>query len=170
MRWLTVFTLDTSGFEVFLPPIAVIAVAVFIAALAFRSSAKLRGNDDINRRQRHAARGFAMLAVLFCGIAAYLTVGYVEFAHRLHDKAYWTIEGQVHGLSSERKREKFTVNGVPFIYGDYDLTPCFHNAATHGGPMRDGLHVRITYLRDPVLERNCIIHLQVDAAPSMGQS
>jgi hypothetical protein len=39
--------------------------------------------------------------------------------------------------------ESFSVNGVSFSYNALDDTPCFHNAPLHGGPVREGLNVRI---------------------------
>lgn len=40
-------------------------------------------------------------------------------------------------------RESFSVHGILFSYNVLDDTPCFHNAPLHGGPIRDGLDVRI---------------------------
>ena len=57
-------------------------------------------------------------------------------------------------------RESFSVRGVNFSYNVLDDTPCFHDAPLHGGPIRDGLDVRIHYtngciqrvdVREPVL-------------------
>ena len=42
-------------------------------------------------------------------------------------------------------RESFSVHGVSFSYNALDDTPCFHNAPIHGGPIREGLDVRIHY-------------------------
>jgi hypothetical protein len=108
------------------------------------------------------------MSIMLLGVAVWLAVGYINFGESLRNKVYWTVEGPVQGLVCEPKRESFAVQGVRFDYSDYDLTPCFHNAATHGGPMRDGLYVRITYIRDPVFGRNGIIRLEVAAnvAPS----
>ena len=37
-------------------------------------------------------------------------------------------------------------------YSDYDeVTSGFHNAASHGGPIRPGIHVRIAYLGPTIL-------------------
>ena len=47
--------------------------------------------------------------------------------------------------------EHFTVNGQPFAYSDYVETPGFHNTSSHGGPVRDGLPVRITYVEGIIL-------------------
>ncbi len=42
-------------------------------------------------------------------------------------------------------KESFAVCGVLFSYNVLDDTPCFRNAPLHGGPIRDGLDVRIHY-------------------------
>lgn len=39
--------------------------------------------------------------------------------------------------------ERFTLQGVTFSYSTYDGTSAFHLTARHGGPMRDGLSVRL---------------------------
>ena len=39
--------------------------------------------------------------------------------------------------------ETFDVNGVKFWYSDYIITAGFNNTASHGGPIRQGLPVRI---------------------------
>jgi hypothetical protein len=44
--------------------------------------------------------------------------------------------------------EHFTVCGVPFSYSDYVVTEGFNRTSSHGGPMREGLWVRITYVGD----------------------
>lgn len=42
--------------------------------------------------------------------------------------------------------ESFSVNGVHFEYSDYDLSKCgFNNSTSHGGPISEGLPVRISY-------------------------
>jgi|SRR5215471_10583665 len=56
---------------------------------------------------------------------------------------------------SGHQNETFSVNGVEFSYSDYVLVPCFNNTTSHGGPMRDGLRVRIAY------SGNCILKLEV---------
>jgi hypothetical protein len=48
--------------------------------------------------------------------------------------------------------ESFTVKGVPFSYSDYVVTSGFNNTASHGGPIRSGLYVRIWYLGNDILK------------------
>jgi hypothetical protein len=42
-------------------------------------------------------------------------------------------------------RETFSVHGILFSYNALDDMPCFHDAPLHGGPLREGLGVRIHY-------------------------
>jgi hypothetical protein len=46
--------------------------------------------------------------------------------------------------------ETFVVNGHRFAYSEYDETTGFHHTQSHGGPMRDGLQVRITFVGDAI--------------------
>lgn len=41
--------------------------------------------------------------------------------------------------------ETFTVQGVPFAYSDFGITPAFNNTSSHGGPLHGGLLVKIYY-------------------------
>jgi hypothetical protein len=55
--------------------------------------------------------------------------------------------------------ERFTVAGESFAYSDYEITGGFNNAASHGGPLRAGLPVRITFVQES--SRNVIVKLEV---------
>ncbi len=56
---------------------------------------------------------------------------------------------------SGHQNELFSVNGVQFSYSDYVVSPCFNNTASHGGPISEGLRVRVAYSGD------CILKLEV---------
>jgi hypothetical protein len=43
------------------------------------------------------------------------------------------------------------VHGVRFQYSDYVITAGFNNTSSHGGPIREGLPVRIWYLDGEIL-------------------
>ena len=47
--------------------------------------------------------------------------------------------------------ERFDVHGVKFAYSDFIVTAGFNNTASHGGPIREGLPVRICYRDDEIL-------------------
>lgn len=55
--------------------------------------------------------------------------------------------------------ESFTVNGVAFSY-DRRTSNAFHHVRVRGGPVREGLAVRVTYLADG--GRNAILRLEID--------
>jgi hypothetical protein len=65
-------------------------------------------------------------------------------------------EGQVkefvpmpdHGHGSE----SFVVNGHRFSYSDYDLTKGFNQSQSHGGPIREGLQVRIEHVDGKIIK------------------
>lgn len=62
---------------------------------------------------------------------------------------YSVVEGNVtdfHPMPYEgHEDECFSVQKERFCYSDYMITPGFHNSASHGGPIRAGLPVRIAY-------------------------
>jgi hypothetical protein len=57
--------------------------------------------------------------------------------------------------------ERFTVHGVQFAYSDYISTPGFNKTASHGGPIKEGLWVRIAYF-DPGDSKYEILRLEVE--------
>ena len=68
---------------------------------------------------------------------------------------YSVVEGIVtdfHPMPYEgHDDECFSVTTQRFCYSDYSVTPGFHNAASHGGPIRAGFRVRVTYSYDTIL-------------------
>ncbi len=68
-------------------------------------------------------------------------------------------EGQVIDLTSTAsgKAESFRVQGVQFSYSEYSESLGFHHVSTLGGPMKEGLQVKIWYAHidgdpsDPVI-------------------
>jgi len=76
---------------------------------------------------------------------------------------YSIVEGTVTNFHpmpySGHEKESFSVNGVQFSYSDFILVPCFNNTTSHGGPIHEGLRVRIAYAGD------CILKLEVAASP-----
>lgn len=60
-----------------------------------------------------------------------------------------TVEGVVYDFHpmpyQGHQDECFSVQDQRFCYSDYEIGPGFHNAASHGGPLRSGLFVRIAY-------------------------
>jgi hypothetical protein len=55
--------------------------------------------------------------------------------------------------------ERFCVETVCFYYSDYEITGGFNHTSSHGGPIREGLSVRVTYAASAT--RNVILKLEV---------
>jgi hypothetical protein len=66
-----------------------------------------------------------------------------------------TIEGRVEHFhpmpKSGHDMERFEVAGVKFEYSDYVLSAGFNNTASHGGPIYEGLPVRICHRDGAIL-------------------
>jgi hypothetical protein len=93
---------------------------------------------------------FASGWTLFAFGEAYST--YHEYVHAYQTGQYSVVEGLVedfHPMPYEgHQSECFRVNKEKFCYSDYEISPAFNQSASHGGPIRAGLPVRITYYED----------------------
>jgi hypothetical protein len=80
---------------------------------------------------------------------AFLTSGrdYLALQKALKGGNVDIVEGRVENfVSTPDKSERFTVCGAAFSYSDYLVTAGFNNTSSHGGPIREGIWVRIAYL------------------------
>lgn len=101
------------------------------------------------------------LFVMFFGILwiGVFALNYSLYA-RLHNavgrEEYRTVEGRVTEFIpmpyEGHADESFVVNGHRFSYSDYDLTKGFNWTQSHGGPIREGLQVRIAYVDDSIVK------------------
>jgi hypothetical protein len=100
---------------------------------------------------------FSILGIVLIGGGA--IADFVEYRSAYAREDFSVLEGAVdnfHPMPYEgHQQESFTVNGVAFYYSDFDSSPCFHNSASHGGPIRPGLGVRIVY------HQGCILRLDI---------
>lgn len=97
--------------------------------------------------------GFALFWTLTSFISTYSD--YRGAIDAMHTNRAKVVEGIVtkfkpmaytgHGM------ESFVVHGVRFQYSDYVITAGFNNTSSHGGPVREGLPVRIWYLDGEIL-------------------
>jgi len=94
--------------------------------------------------------GLALLWVLGAGVA--MLNFYVSARTAANAPMTPVVEGVVENFRPAppggHVNESFSVNGVQFAYSDYMITGGFRQTASHGGPIRAGLHVRVHYVRD----------------------
>src|ERR1700692_2310924 len=79
---------------------------------------------------------------------------------------YSTVEGVVHDFKpmpyEGHQDECFWVENQKFCYSDYVVQPGFRQSASHGGPIREGLPVRIAYYEGEILR----LDIRADSIPS----
>ena len=123
-------------------------------------------NFGINKRTFGIVFGilFASFATLFSAFTITSNLNEYYRTKEVYDtKNYKVVEGIVkdfHPMSEGgHDSERFTVNGVPFSYSDYDLTDYgYNNSASKGGAIADDIYVRIGYFDNG--NRNVILKLE----------
>ena len=86
-------------------------------------------------------------------------INYSNFANlraAARDGSTEIVEGKVEQFVpmpyTGHAQETFLVNGSYFAYSDYDLTKGFNRTQSHGGPIKEGLHVRITHVDGSIVK------------------
>jgi hypothetical protein len=99
------------------------------------------------------ACGFGLLWLCTAGLSVLHEDSQALAAYQRGD--YQLVEGNVtdfHPMPYEGHQDEcFSVQDKRFCYSDYVIAPGFRNTASHGGPIRSGLPVRIAYLGDTIL-------------------
>jgi hypothetical protein len=97
--------------------------------------------------------GFAIFWTATSFLATYIDYGGAARAMRSQQAHF--VEGTVSQFIAMpytgHSMESFVVHGVRFAYSDYVITAGFNNTASHGGPIREGLPVRIWYRGNEIL-------------------
>jgi hypothetical protein len=155
MNYVTVFDAATEPFRNWwFPAFGLIFVAIGYLQL-FKPSALPFGRQLSERRGRMSwyVLVFAILWTLIA--AAAIGIGSYRAWRELKTGDYRVVEGRVENFEpmpwAGHGDESFDVNGVHFAYSDYVVTSGFNNAASHGGPIRAGLPVRIAYKDGQIL-------------------
>lgn len=135
---------------------------------------------DPNMKQRTMARwmpkffiGFATLWILVAFAGTYS--GYSKLAAAYETGNFDVVEGVVVDFrpmpKGGRPHERFAVEGVTFTYSDYNVVPGFNNAKSHGGPIDDGIYVRVSYVGNSILklevEPNAMIGKEANRSVSL---
>lgn len=112
--------------------------------------------------------GFALLwtAVSFLG-----TFGQYWSLKRAEEAGnYRVVEGLVQNFQpmpyGGHAMERFQVQGVWFSYSDYVVVASFNNTASHGGPIRAGLPVRISYIGNSIIK----LEVRSDQVPTSAET
>ncbi len=88
-------------------------------------------------------------AAIWTALATYgILRSYSEMRDASRDDSAYVVEGVVQDLEPNRPhgRESFVVDGVHFEYSEHEVTGAFNYRSVNGGPIREGLQVRIHYV------------------------
>jgi hypothetical protein len=160
----TVFTVfqkpAPSSQDLVIVPVTLIAVGIVVGAIGI-----------IRRKSFRRVRTSALIVCSLLGLSGIYILhevsGVVARQRDYYDRMttvylagqYSVVEGPVANFhpmpSTGHDHETFSVSGAHFSFSDFDGSPCFNNAASRGGPMREGVRVRIAY------SDNCILKLEV---------
>jgi hypothetical protein len=153
MHYVTVFDAADSPFRnltFVLPGLALVLVG---GVLVFRPS----WLDRLRFRPSPAKRWFRPFAWFYFLFAIFWTVaaGWAVLSDAIGAKAALrsrncqTVEGPVQNFhpmpAAGHDTEHFDVQGIAFSYSDYIVTAGFNTTSSHGGPIREGLPVRICH-------------------------
>ena len=105
----------------------------------------------MDRSRRVIARIVAGLGVLWAfGAGALVYSFHAEARAASRSPSTPLVEGLVYNFHPApfegHEDESFNVNGLRFAYSDYVISGGFRQTSSHGGPMREGLHVRMRYI------------------------
>lgn len=97
-----------------------------------------------------------LFAVAWTAIASFTIVSRsLDASEALRSGKCEVVEGRVENFHPMPRgghdTERFQVDGTPFSYSDYIVSAGFNNAASHGGPIREGLQVRICHQSGVIL-------------------
>jgi hypothetical protein len=96
---------------------------------------------------------FAIVWTIFAGGAVLSDA--INAKRAVEHRDCQSVEGPVRHFHpmpvSGHDNERFEVNGVAFSYSDYIVTAGFNNTSSHGGPIREGLPVRICFRDGEIL-------------------
>lgn len=94
---------------------------------------------------------FLTFSILWTTIVFVVTFGdYRSLSSALRERRCQVVEGMITDFNpmpySGHQNESFNVDGRRFAYSDYNLTAGFNRTRSHGGPIGNGIRVRIHYL------------------------
>jgi hypothetical protein len=167
MAYTIYFDLAQAGFRAWQPLSVGLTLTAVGAVLVFAPKllAWLPGLQG--RSRRLFSWSYFLFALTWTIIASIGTYSSYRAVRAAEDEGRFTVvEGTVQNFHpmpyGGHSQETFEVDGMPFHYSDYDGSPGFHTTASHGGPIREGLPVRISFAGTTILK----LEIASDSLPS----
>lgn len=157
MEYKTVFDIAAVGYKSWdFPAFGLIFIVIGIILVANRKYLSSYSNSPLK-----AGNAFGVLFLLFAVVWTLIAFAstyseYSSLSKAANSKNVHVVEGVVTEFKpmpySGRAKEKFCVSNTCFEYSDYIVVGGFNNTASHGGPIKEGLHVRVTYVENSILK------------------
>jgi hypothetical protein len=177
MPYVTVFDITQKPFEWWWPAFGLIFVVIGVFLIKF--GPKIDRNKNLKKPGFSLAVDSRLIGWSFVVFASGWTLfafGGAYFDYRDSVQAYRTgqysmVEGLVedfHPMPYEgHQNECFRVKKEKFCYSDYAVSPAFNQSASHGGPIRAGLPVRIAYYEGDNFQAYILrLEIRADSLPS----
>jgi hypothetical protein len=151
-QYRVVFDLTQKSFEWWFPACGLVFVAIGGVFLWFR-----RTLNWPLKRSRKIALYFVIGFGAFWSVVTFLSTfrEYVALHSAYHHSQFSVVEGHVSNFRpmpyEGHQLECFSVQAQTFCYSDYVVTAGFNNSASHGGPIREGISVRVSYIAKTIV-------------------
>ena len=166
MSYAVVYDASQGGPDLVFPAIGVLFVVISSVIYRYRDRMPdhWRGPRTAIGRKRFAAV-FLGFAVIWTVLATTVTlVTWRRDRRAVASGALPVVEGPVEDFHpmpyGGHDTERFRVGDVHFAYSDYVYGQGFNHTSSHGGPIHEGLHVRIHYGGTP--SHASILELEVE--------
>ncbi len=157
MEYITVFDIANAGYKSHsFPEFGLIFVAAGSILVAFKSRLPNWSQRSTISRAifPYGFLGFSLLWTMATFFGTYRDYRNASDAERTNTTS--VVEGQVTDFRpmpvSGHAMERFCVSGKCFEYSDYVVTAGFNNTSSHGGPIRENLPVRVTYVGNTIVK------------------
>jgi hypothetical protein len=157
MHYQTVFDIAAAGYKSWtFPAFGLIFIAIGAVLVASR-----KNPPGVWSKRPRASNAFAFFflgfAVLWTATSFLSTYGeYSSLSKADVASGRKVVEGAVTDFkpmpATGHAMERFCVSGACFEYSDYVVTGGFNNTSSHGGPIHEGLRVRVTYVDNAIVK------------------
>lgn len=144
------FDLSQKGYEWWFPAFGLIFVALGVLIVWLGRTRKWQ------RSRRFVGYFMTGFACLWSGVMFSTTFREYAALHSAYRRSQFSVvEGQVSNFRpmpyQGHQLECFSVQAQTFCYSDYVVMAGFNNSASHGGPIREGLPVRVSYVGSSIV-------------------
>ena len=151
----TVYDLQSEGYaEWWFPAFGLAMVILLVVILCYNQKlGKWRNSTRAHKRLQWLALGFPVVWTIWAIRGTYLE--YRKLSAIMNEGNVSMVSGRITNFdpmpTGGHRDESFRVNGERFSYSDYSVSPGFKKTAVHGGPLREGLFVRVTHINGVIV-------------------